>query len=489
MYFTENINRRKFVKTGAQAAAITTLTSIAPSVLKADSALPNIIFIISDQMRGDALSCLGSRNARTPNLDKMAAGGVVFENCFSNNPVCIPARKSIFSGLYPHQHGSLTNKQRKLLHFENTMAAYFQKRGYRIGWIGKNHTIQKSELNHFDTASIRAREPFRKYNRWVPPYWHGDTYWPREKCYPKKNTDESIDFIKQAKRGEPFFLHISYFDPHPPYFAPSEISSRYCSSNMVPPKYLPASVFGERLAIYARAMGYDKIKKSDLLATMRYYYAAIEWGVDYQVGRILDALSQKGLDKNMIIVFSADHGDFMGQHNMVRKGMFLHDTLLHVPMIWYAPGRIQKGKKEKALAQGIDIFPTLIDLLDGKKSDDLMGRSLKPFLTGKAPMKDEHVIFTSAGYNEIDFQQLEQDLTKDEDVPLHTRVLGQNMNPRYRTKMIRSREWKMILSESRPMQLFKMNDGYIERENVAENVEYASIRRKLEKQLQNWWAW
>jgi len=205
MYFTENINRRKFVKTGAQAAAITTLTSIAPSVLKADSALPNIIFIISDQMRGDALSCLGSRNARTPNLDKMAAGGVVFENCFSNNPVCIPARKSIFSGLYPHQHGSLTNKQRKLLHFENTMAAYFQKRGYRIGWIGKNHTIQKSELNHFDTASIRAREPFRKYNRWVPPYWHGDTYWPREKCYPKKNTDESIDFIKQAKRGEPFF--------------------------------------------------------------------------------------------------------------------------------------------------------------------------------------------------------------------------------------------------------------------------------------------
>src|SRR5882672_3343150 len=106
-------------------------------------------------------------------------------------------------------------------------------------------------------------------------------------------------------------------------------------------------------------MKFDRISDTDLTETMRYYYAAIEGMVDHQVGRIMTALGAKGLLENTIIVFTADHGDFMGQHRLVRKGMFLYDCLLHVPMIWNAPG-LKGGQRSKALTQGIDFFPTLI---------------------------------------------------------------------------------------------------------------------------------
>jgi len=139
----------------------------------------NVVLLISDQMRGDALGFLRSPNARTPNLDRLAAQGVSFDNYFVNNPVCLPSRKSIFSGLYPHQHGSLTNQHGTPMATTGSMIEYFKKRGYRLGYIGKNHTYDEAALkSSVDTASIRDREPFRAYNRFVRPEWHSDTYWP-----------------------------------------------------------------------------------------------------------------------------------------------------------------------------------------------------------------------------------------------------------------------------------------------------------------------
>jgi len=479
--------RRTFLRVGITGAA----TSLAawPSSSRSANKLPNIVFIICDQMRGDALSILGSANAITPNLDLLAKNGVLFENCFSNSPVCIPSRKSIFSGLHPHQHGSMTNLDGSFLKFNDTMMDYFQQRGYRIGWVGKNHTYKKSEFAQFDVAHIRAREPFRKYNRFVPPFWHTDTYWPAEQCYPKKNTDDAISFIQSTRKDEPFFLHVSYFDPHPPYMAPSEFTSRFCSADMQPPEFIDPAALSDRLAEYARAMGFDRMSRTDLTETMRYYYAAVAWGVDHQVGRIMNALKQRDLAENTIVIFTADHGDFMGEYNMVRKGMFLYDALLHVPMIWFAPGRILQNRKVQTLAQGIDIFPTLVDLTGGNVPVSLQGRSLKPFLAGAAKDDDDYAIFTSAGYNELDFQLLHQELEKDEDTPLHTRVLRQNMNPRLRSKCIRSRKWKLIMSDSRPSELYHMNGRHCERENVAEKPEFAAIRQELEKRLHAWWPW
>ena len=188
MKFDKNLNRRSFVRIGMKTALGGLAARFALPIFPAQTAdqPPNIVYIICDQMRGDALGCLGNPNARTPNLDRLAADGVLFENGFSNNPVCIPSRMSTFSGLYPHQTGRLSNRSwnSPLLSLENTLMGYFQQKGYQTGWVGKNHTYRKKALSSLDFVHVRAREPFRKYNRFVPPHWHGDTLWPRESRSP-----------------------------------------------------------------------------------------------------------------------------------------------------------------------------------------------------------------------------------------------------------------------------------------------------------------
>ena len=487
--------RRDFLKKTVKTSAAAFAAFTAPSIPKGRSSNspPNVVFIICDQMRGDALSCLGHPNARTPNLDKMAAAGALCENYFVNNPVCVPSRVTLFSGLYPHQHGTLTNKSGKLIEsLAGSILGHFRRRGYRVGWVGKNHTYSKKVLESLDLCVIRAREPFRAYSKFVPPYWHSDTLWPEEKCHPRMNTDNAVKFINSAKKNEPFFLHISYFDPHPPYMAPSEYTSKYCSKEMVLPPFVHPEKLSARLDEQYRALHYDRIKDTDLTETMRYYYASIEWGVDYQVGRILQALRNKGLIENTIVVFISDHGDFMGEHRMVRKGMFLYDALLHVPMIWHAPGLVKRGIRIKNMAQGVDLFPTLADLTGGKVSGELPGRSLKSFLRGELKKERDFAVFASAAYSDLPpnyFDKPEPAYEPDSDVPFHTRVENLTWKAENKTAMARTSQWKLILNESRPPELYKMADGWIEKENLADKRAFRKVRKALETKIQNVWKW
>ena len=237
------------------------LASAAPAVLRsqAPGKPPNVVFIICDQMRGDAMSFMGNPMARTPNLDRLAKNGIAFDNYFSNSPVCTPARKSFFSGRYPHEHGSLTNRHGDMLSMPGTMIDYFKARGYRSGYIGKNHALKPEVLKAMDSVHQRDREPFRKYNQYVPPEWHSDTYWPAEETHAWLNTADALQFIEGSKDGNPFFLTVSYFDPHPPYMAPPEYTSKYRSDQMKIPAFIDPAKLSGRLVDFCRAMKADKI--------------------------------------------------------------------------------------------------------------------------------------------------------------------------------------------------------------------------------------
>jgi arylsulfatase A-like enzyme len=495
LMISTKINRRDFIKKSGKITAATSITLGAPSLIlgKSNSVPPNVIFIICDQMRGDAMGCVGNPNARTPKLDKMAAEGALCENFFANNPVCVPSRISLFRGQYPHQHGQLTNRSKKIISsIDDTMLDHFRKRGYRLGWIGKNHTYTKDILASLETWENRAREPFRRYNEFVPPFWHSDTLWPEEKCHPRLNTDGAIKFINQAKKNEPFFLHVSYFDPHPPYMAPSEFTSKYCASDMKMPPFVHPGKLNPRIEEHWRALHYDKMTDTDLLETMRYYYASVEWGVDFQVGRILEALAKKNLTENTIVIFTSDHGDFMGEHRMVRKGMFLYDALLHVPLICYAPGIIKKGMRVKNLSQHVDIFPTLIDMTGGSSGDDFPGRSLLPFLNGETKEDKDFAIMASAMYSDLPpnyFNNPELPYNPNSERPFHSRVEDLTWNDEQRTIMVRTPDWKFIQNESHPPELYHMAGGFVEKENVADKKEHSNIRKTLENKVKSEWKW
>ncbi|MCG8648608.1 MAG: sulfatase-like hydrolase/transferase, partial [Pirellulales bacterium] len=379
-----------------------------------------------------------------------------------------------------------------LLSWSGSMLEHFAKAGYRTGWVGKNHTYEKEAVKNIDYVSIRDREPFRAYNGTVPPHWHTDVYWPEQDCYPQVNSDHAVKFLDESKaNGEPFFLHVSYFDPHPPYMAPAEYSSRYVGDQMILPPYVPAGDLSPRLEEFKHAFGMDRVKREDLAETMRYYLAQIEWGVDKQVGRLLRHLERSGLADDTVVVFTSDHGDFMGSHHLVRKGMFLYDALLHVPLIWWSPRLLPRGLKTSAFAQHTDFFPTLAELAGKPASGDLPGRSLVPMLRGAEPDREHQTIFTSAGYDELGAEQLNLPLDPGDTnaVPRHTQVMRQNMNPRYRTAMVRTPEWKLVMTETRGPELYPMNGGVVERKNVADEKAHAGARAALEKKLDQWWQW
>lgn len=450
---------------------------------------PNIIFVICDQMRGDAFGAAGNKVVNTPNLDKLAEGGVMFTNAYVNNPVCLPSRISIFSGKYPGKTGVMGNyPNADWLKFEKSLPWYLKKAGYKLGYVGKNHAFMSGEMDHFDFVSLRGREKCRAYNEFVPPNWHSDIFWPEEDCYPIKNTTEAIQFINQSEGDAPFFLTLSYFDPHPPYMAPARVTSKYCSADIELPEYIDPAKLNSRISNHQKALRYDKQTVFDIKETMRYYYAAIEWGVDEQVGKIVEALEQKNIVDNTIIVFTSDHGDFMGEYNMVRKAMFLYDALLHVPMIWYAPGRIKEGRKLDDLAQYVDLFPTLLDFAGVNLPKDIAGKSLKNTLQGSEEKVNKYV-FAESSYSKLPdnyWDNPEPYYNTKSTRPFHSRVEALTWGNAFKTAMLRSEEWKLIASDGEKPELYFMGSKHIERENVANNPKYRAVFEELKAALTNY---
>ena len=446
---------------------------------------PNVLFIICDQMRADALGMLGNPNAKTPNLDRLAAEGVLFDRCKSTNPVCVPSRKSIFTGLYPHHHGSLTNEHDSFLPMQDSMIGYFREKGYKTGYFGKNHAYTKEAMALVDAQSVRDREKFRAYDANVTPWWHAEAPWPEQECHPHLNTEDTLRFLEGVKPGERFFATVSYFDPHPPYFAPPRHVRRINADSMVVPKTPLPSALGPRIDEHSQGMGFEKMTDAVIRETMQHYHAAVDWGVDEQVGRLMAGLRKTGHDQNTVVVMVSDHGDFMGNYHMVRKGMFLYEALLHVPMIWWGPGRITKGLRSAAPVQLHDVFPTLVGMTGGKVPNRIDGVSAKPLITG-SKQGGRTVAYASAGYGELDAAKLKADTGKD---ALHTRVFDQEMQETNRTAMIREGEWKLILSETRGPELYHLPGRTHEVKNLAEDKASAGVRRDLESKLRKWWAW
>ncbi len=457
---------------------------------KAKQEQPNIIFIICDQMRGDAFGASGNSVVNTPNIDKLANEGVMFSNAFVNNPVCIPSRVSMFSGKYPTETGVYCNRSKTpWLNFEKSFPWYLKQAGYTVGYVGKNHAFIRSELDKFDQLNERNREKCRAYSKFVPPNWHCDIFWPEEDCNPAKNSQDAVDFINKNDGKQPFFLTVSYFDPHPPYMAPARVTSKYCSNDIILPEYINPENLGERISNQQKALMYDKQTKYDLKETMRYYYSAIEWGVDEQVGKIIKALEEKGICDNTVIVFTSDHGDFMGEFNMVRKGMFMYDALMHVPMVWYAPGYIKKGLKVDKLVQNVDIFPTLLDLACTDIPKDIAGKSLKGLLNGEDVELNKYV-FGAAAYSTLPekyWEDPEPYYNPKSEKPFHSRVEDLTWESKYKTAMVRTKDWKLIVSETDKPELFFMDGKGVERKNLFGDAKYNAIFLELKAKIQTNW--
>ncbi|MCA9034432.1 MAG: sulfatase [Planctomycetaceae bacterium] len=362
---------------------------------------PNVLFLISDDLN-NFLGCYGDPRARTPNIDRLAARGVLFQRAYCSYPLCGPSRNSLLTGLYPNSTGILNNAQifRQTIPSQQSMPQAFRLAGYFATRIGKlyhyNVPLSVGTNGHDDPGSwemeinpagVDRLEEHPKIFTLTEGRWGGTLSW-----YASPKSDEFHTDAIMAKDAEwvldrcgkdqtrPFFLAVGFFRPHTPYVAPEVPYFGYYPENEMPVvtgvEEDQADIPPAGLASYKKEQ--DKLTDDLRRKCVQAYYASISF-MDAQVGRVVGALERNGLADNTVIVFTSDHGYHMGEHGLWQK-MSLFEESSRVPMLIVAPGVGTPGGVVEAPVSHIDVFPTLAELCQVPTPENIQGQSLVPML-------------------------------------------------------------------------------------------------------------
>lgn len=374
------------------------------------AAQPDVLVVLTDQWSTRYLSW-NNPQVRTPHLDGIAREGMIFDACYTPSPVCMPARVSLITGLYPHNQGHAlwgNATSYRVAPQDAPMFRDIQRAGYTTAQIGKLHwnagPAWKEEFktadNYFRALGLdhvvdvpgppdspRDNGAYARYlkdrglldavaadlrQRYVE--WEFE---PRasvakvEDYHDSFVTSAAIDFIRQQPKDKPLCLVVSLHSPHPPLDAPGEFASMFDPASLTLPANVPASVKRE-----GRVLDHDAMKK--ILAN---YLGKIAL-VDRCVGQLIEALKARGTWDDSMTVFTADHGEMMGAHSAFTKGRFF-DESVRVPLVVRWPGRVKAGRTA-ALAQMCDVYPTIVEAIGGEVTPGRFARSQLPVATGKA---------------------------------------------------------------------------------------------------------
>lgn len=469
---------------------------------------PNIIVIMADQLSASALRLYGNEACPTPNLERLAREGVVFENAVTPHPLCVPARVAFWTGRYPHQNGCRRNQTFMPVGADHGIREW-KARGYHCGLIGKNHCFQEPdsvslfdtwlELNHAGVSPDDRRKgewvcdtsPLERMHREAAvelrgPDRHLKSFTPD--CAPEAHTTGLIGaqaraFVEERAR-DPFALWLSFPAPHEPYVVPRQYFERIDPSAIQLPPFEPGELDGapERTRFLYRMLNADG-RRQDLHRTVRTYLANALF-IDEMVGAVLDALERTGLRDETIVVFCADHGDFAGAHNMMIKGGCFYDCLTRVPLVVSCPKHVPAGVRDSSMANLVDVVPTIFALTDGRAPTWATGRPL-PTCTN-APPREEAFSEYGAGMRLLPKAVQETVLAEHQGVDALMATL-QWREAEGRRKMVRTQKWKYTYDPMDPTdELYDLERDPNERENLASRPKYASVIADLRQRLLDW---
>jgi choline-sulfatase len=369
----------------------------APSGSRAKAAKKtNIVFILTDDHGAWAVNAYGCGDIRTPNLDRLAAGGARFTRAYACTPVCSPSRMTYFTGKLPCHHGvqdwllsdELREPEpRRYLDGQTTFSELLARNGYTLGQCGKWHMggdehaqagftswscVPGGGSNYRDAVFIRD-------GRRVETRGFKDDF----------TGDYAIEFIEQ-NRDRPFCLYTAFYSPHIPYdYQPEEDRKPYLGSRF---PCLPE----EPLHPWAT----NGCKNQLAVPNRKLAYHALVTAMDRNVGRIVRRLEELRLRENTVLVFTADQGHCSGHHGLWGKGnatlpLNMYEESLHIPLIWNHPGRIRPGQVLSPMVSSYDFFPTLLDYAGVEAPPDpkRVGRSYAGFLRGRPPAWRNEVYF------------------------------------------------------------------------------------------------
>ncbi len=485
----------------------------------------NILFITADQWRGDCLSAVGHPCIRTPNLDRLAAGGTLFRRHYTQATPCGPSRASLYTGLYLHNHRMVTNSTALDARHAN-VALEARKAGYEPALFGYTDigadprvelTPEGGETHHLvlpgmDPVTL-LNEDFgpwlddlesKGYERPDPPLsvFEHDAGAPgaaeRGLTFPPARfkaedssvaflTNKTMSFIK-AKGDTPWFAHISYFSVHPPFVAPRPYNDMYDPAGVPLPlrretaeaeaaqhPLTAQSIFNQRdmpIRLGTDKKTYPGLNERDLRQARATYYGMIS-EVDDQIGRLIAFLKEHGGFDNTLIVFTSDHGEQLGDHWMFSKISYYEQTF-HIPLIIRDPDvpDAARGGVVQAFTENVDIMPTILDCLGLDIPRQCDGHSLLPFLNGEDPAG-----WRTEAHSELDFRD----------------YLGTDGKPAFglgadecTMNVIRDLRYKYVHFTALPPLLFDLRSDPTEFENLAGRPDHASIIAEYARKLLSW---
>ncbi|MEY4755972.1 MAG: hypothetical protein RJA34_870 [Pseudomonadota bacterium] len=489
----------------------------------------NILFIMADQLRWDYLGCTGHPTIRTPHIDALAARGMRFSNAFVQGSVCGASRMSTYTGRYVTSHGSAWNFV-PLSIGQKTLGDHLHAQGVRCAVVGKTHVEADHEgarqrgmditQNPGQLAMHGGFEPYERDDGILPPGFlgQGNAYcdylrangyvsenpwhdyanssmgadgrlhsgwqlrWAREPARVAQQHSETpymtrraIDFMEE-QGDQAWVLHLSFIKPHWPYVAPAPYHAMYDTADVIQAKkqaqerdsphpvvrgfmdYAPSKTFS------------DEAVRQTVIPT----YMGLISQLDEQIGVLMNYLKKTGKDQDTLIVFTSDHGDYLGDHWLGEKELF-HDTIVKVPLIIVDPcaeANGQRGTVCDALVEAIDLAPTFLDRLGLPVPEQwLEGQSLRKWLHGLAPSSEgkEYVVCE----NTFAFRDCVR-------LPIGAPVDRCNMT------MVRNHEWKYIHVDGlRPM-LFDLINDPEEFTDLGDSPAHASVRETMQRKLLEW---
>ncbi|MEY8354584.1 sulfatase-like hydrolase/transferase [Lachnospiraceae bacterium 54-53] len=388
---------------------------------------PNIIIVMTDQQRADLRKSCGYELDTMPFLDKWAAGGVDFERAYTPNPTCMPARVSMFTGRYSECHRVRTNHNLADALYTEDLLDVLKASGYRTALCGKNHSHRANEDFDFyevcghlgDEGEVNTTLQEKEFAEFLKKTNHLETHEPSpggfKVQHPFRNVSSAFKFIDEGEsktESRPFFVWLSFAEPHNPYQVPEPYF------DMFPPNELPKlhgtsedlAGKGRRYSwirgVWERVLGDDienRIQRS------RSNYHGMLRLIDDQFGRLINGLEDRGLDQNTIVIFVSDHGDFVGEYGLIRKGLDLPDILAHIPMIWRGPGIRAQGKKGEVFTGLTDILPTVCDILGAEIPLGCQGKSILPLLKGDpVPEGEFDTAYSESGFSGLFWDEGDQ---------------------------------------------------------------------------------
>ncbi len=401
------MKRREFIKTAA-GVSVAAAFSCSPAGPKLKPP-PNLLVIYTDQQSLWTISAFGGTEVHTPHIDSIAAEGVRFSNYFANHAVCTASRGCFLTGRYPHAHGAWKNDI-PINRDEITFARLLRGRGYETGYAGKWHldggampgwVPRERSMGFTDCRYMFNGGHWKKIidQEEGPP-----SVFPVKVVGNKKSyttdwlTARAVEFIEK-KRSSPFCFMVSFPDPHPLYTVRAPYNTMFKPGEVkLPPTLHQKNEDKPDWARYDRKLtARTPGKREHWIRKKKAQYCGMVKCIDDNVGKILAALRRSGQWENTVVVFTTDHGDFMGEHGLAHKGR-PYETVYHLPLLMQWPGGLAKGKTVGNIVGTVDIMPTILGLMGVAGSGREQGRDASALVRGESvPWKDEAFIHRKAG--------------------------------------------------------------------------------------------